>query len=159
MSAATFVRNAHGQRRPQVRPFRAEFLRFSGSLTPGLPLVGPHLPPLGVPLPHSVPEPGGGCPQTSKAKPGSRPLPWPWLFQGSVVAPWSVAGSHPLDRSPGALHKPVPHRPEQGLLPGWHAGPPGGAGPEDHRRHHRLPGLLQGLPGHEVSPGTPTPCS
>ena len=32
-------------------------------------------------------------------------------------------------------------------------------GPEDHRCHHQLPGLMQGLPGREVSPGTPSPPS
>lgn len=57
-----------------------------------------------------------------------------------------------LDQSPGAGQQSVPHRPEQGLLPGRRAGPPGGGtGPEDHRRHYRVPGLLQGLPGQEVS--------
>ena len=51
MSTATFVRHACGQRRTQVRSFRAEFLHFSASLTLYLPLAGPYLPPLGTPLP------------------------------------------------------------------------------------------------------------
>ena len=51
MSTATFVRNACGQRHPQLRSFMAEFLHFSASLTLYLPLAGPYLPPLGTPLP------------------------------------------------------------------------------------------------------------
>lgn len=69
----------------------------------------------------------------------------------------------PLDQSPGARQQPVPHRPEQSVLPGRSASPlRGRAGPEDHRRHHWLPGLLQGLPGQEVScwdPPAPFTCA
>ena len=84
MSTATFVRNACGQRRPQVRSFRAEFLHFSASLTLYLLLVGPHLPPLGTPYPHS-PCTRRRLPTDHQGQPPLQapPLPWP-----CSRAPW-----------------------------------------------------------------------
>ena len=96
------------------------------------------------------------------AGPTQAPGPFPGLglaprLCGGWGAPWAAADSPPLDRSPGAREPPVPHGPGLGVLPGRCAGPPGGGvGPEDHGHHDRLPGLLLGLPGQEVSPGTPT---
>ena len=144
-------------------PFRAEILCFSASLTPYLSLAGP-------PLPHtSVSLAPLSFHQEKAAHRATGPAPAPGPFPGLGLAPgrcggWgapcSAAGSPPLDQSPGTRQQSVPHWAEQSLLPGWRAGSPGGgAGPEDHGCHHRLPGLLQGLPGQEVSPRTLTPCS
>ena len=111
----------------------------------------------------TFPAPGEGCPRATGPAPAPGPFPGLGLAPG-LCGGWgarcSAAGSPPLDQSPGARQQSVPHRAEQGLLPGRRAGPPGGgAGPEDHGRHHWFPGLLQGLPGQEVSPGMLTPCS
>ena len=156
MSTATFVRNARRQRCQQVKSLQGPgsvFLCKSDSLpVPCWPPCAPFLASLHPAFP--APE---VCLQSIKSDPG----PWsfsrtPWWLWWHVVSGQLSSSTSGSWRSRATCTTRARARFSLGCC----AGPPGGGvGPEDHRHHHRLPGLMQGLPGREVSPGTPTSSS
>ena len=86
---------------------RGRSLQSRGSVFLICPVLSPTCPLLHS-LSPTLPEPGGGCPQSSRETQAPGPFPGLGLdlapgFYGGWGAPWSAAGSPPLDGSPGAL--------------------------------------------------------